>query len=283
MKMNKTKRRARRTKRRSLRRVGGVVLTKNYPDKNRSITANFTNPKKKIVEGDIKIQYYSGETYVGPCNYKLNAHGRGRATFPDGTVYVGEFKDDDKSGHGRIDYADGSSYEGGFDEDAPHGQGIYTTANGVYEGQLDHSFRHGIGKMTFPNGAVYEGVFNRDKITGPGVLIRVDGTVVHEGKFRDTDHGLVGVGEIEDELPPMDIVAHPDFDPAQAAALHAQADEDMKAHNEDLKSAQSLRMFAESQQKKLDKEEILARILSGEYADAPASVIATALKFQQND
>jgi hypothetical protein len=42
-------------------------------------------------------------------------------------------------------------------------------------------------------------------------------------------------------------------------------------------------MFAESQQKKLDKEEILARILSGEYADAPASVIATALKFQQND
>jgi len=252
------------------------MLTKKYP--HMTITADFTNPKKNIINGNATIVFDSGETYVGPCNHKLNAHGTGRMTFPDGTVYVGGFVDGKKSGVGRIDYGDGSSYEGEFHKDAPHGTGTYTTPKGVYEGQLHHGHKHGAGKMTFPNGDVYEGVFNEDKITGPGVLIRVDGTVVHAGKFRDTGHGLVFVSAIEDELPPMDIAAnHPGFTPAQAATLHDQADEDMKAHNKAVKRAQIAQRIAHAHQKKLDREETLARILSGEYADAPASVIATAL------
>ena len=252
---------------------------------NMKITADFENKKKNIIKGNATIQFVSGETYVGPCNDKLNAHGIGKMTFPDGTVYVGGFIDGKKSGVGRIDYGDGSSYEGEFHDDAPHGTGKNTTtSNGVYEGQLKYGHMHGMGKMTFPNGDVYQGVFNEDKITGPGVLARVDGTVVHEGKFRDMGHGLVFLSEIEDELPPMDIAAtHSGFTTAQAAALHAQAVEDMKAHNKAVKRAQIARRVEDARQTKLDREETLARILSGKYADAPASVIATALNLRQND
>ena len=276
--MNKTKRRARRTKRRSLRRVGGVVLTKRPKNTNMLVTADFTNTKKNIINGNATIVFDSGETYEGPCNYNLNPHGRGTMTFPDGTVFVGEFNDGKKSGRGRIDYGDGSSYEGEFAEDAPHGRGKYTTHVGVYDGHIHYGHKHGRGKMTFPNGDVYEGVFNKGKITGPGILTKPDGTVVHGGKFRDTGHGLFGVSEIEDEMPPMEIVAsHSGFTPAQAAALHAQSSADVKAHNLAVKRAQIAANVAAARQKKLDEEETLGAILRGEYADAPASVIAAAL------
>lgn len=55
MKPNKTKRRARRTKRRALRHVGGVILTKLYPNMknpNMKITADFNNSKKNIIKGN---------------------------------------------------------------------------------------------------------------------------------------------------------------------------------------------------------------------------------------
>jgi hypothetical protein len=252
-----------------------VVLTKNYPEKNRSITANFVKPKKNIIDGDVTIQYYSGETYVGPCNSNLNAHGRGTSTFPDGTVYVGEFKDDDKSGHGRIDYADGSSYEGGFDEDAPHGQGIYTTAKGVYEGQLDHSFRHGLGKITFADGRVYEGNFNDDRIDGAGTLTKADGTVV-TGNFRETERdGIILVSEPEEAMPPMQV--NPVFDLAQSAAFLAQEDQLTKAHNRDLIRAQIAERVAVGREKLNRERETLADILRGEYDDAPEIVMKRAI------
>jgi len=274
MKLNKTKRRAKRFKRRSLRRVGGGILTKTYPDK--SITGDFEKPTR--IKGDARIKYTDGHTYVGPCNSNLNPHGRGTMTFQDGTVFVGEFNDGNKSGVGTINYANGAVYEGEFAEDAPHGRGKYTTPKGVYDGHIHYGHKHGRGKMTFPNGDVYEGVFNKDKITGPGILTKPDGTVVHEGKFRDTDHGLFGVSEIEDEMPPMEIVAsHSGFTPAQAAALHAQSSADVKAHNLAVKRAQIAANVAAARLKQLDKKKTLARILSGEYADAPASVIAAAL------
>ena len=55
MKMNKTKRRARRTKRRS---VGGVVLTKKYPHWNMTVTGDFPNSKKNKIKGNARLKLY---------------------------------------------------------------------------------------------------------------------------------------------------------------------------------------------------------------------------------
>jgi hypothetical protein len=279
MKMNKTKRRARRTKRRS---VGGVVLTKKYPHWNMTVTGDFPNPKKNKIKGDAKIEFVSGPdrgaTYVGPCDDDFNPHGIGRFTFNDGTVYFGEFNKNRKSGFGKINYADGSVYEGDFADDVPHGRGKYTmNDNSVYEGQLHYGHKQGLGKMTFANGEVYEGVFNADKITGPGVLTKPDGTVVHEGNFKETKDGISRVIDLEDELPPMEIVPLSGFTEAQAAAVHAQSSADMAAHNRAAKRAQIKRNVEAARQKKLDEEAAIADLLSGLYDNAPPSVIAARL------
>jgi hypothetical protein len=201
-------------------------------------------------------------------------------TFPDGTVFVGEFNDGNKSGVGTIKYADGAVYEGEFAEDAPHGRGKYTTPKGVYEGHLHYGHKQGLGKMTFVNGNVYEGNFNEDRIEGPGILTKPDGTVVYEGNFRETKEGIYRVIEQEDQMPPMD--PHPDylaFNPAQATAVHAQSLADMEAHNLTVRRAQIAANVAAAREKQLRQKEALAAIRSGEYAHAPPSVVAARLGF----
>ena len=45
--------------------------------------------------------------------------------YPDGSKYVGQWKEGMKSGRGVYDYANGDRYEGGWLEDAKHGDGVY--------------------------------------------------------------------------------------------------------------------------------------------------------------
>ena len=280
MKMNKTKRRANRIKRRTNRRtkqrnhVGGVILTKRYPDMD--VTADFVNPKKNIIKGDATIQFYSGERYVGPCNSNLNAHGTGTMTLPDGTKYVGEFNDGVKSGLGKLEYANGTVYEGDFLGEAPHGRGVITTAEGRYEGQLDAGSKHGLGKMTFADGRGYEGNFNNDRIDGAGTLTKADGTVV-TGNFRETERdGIILVSEPEEAMPPMQV--NPVFDLAQSAALLAQEDQLTKAHNRALRRAQIAERVAVGREELHRERETLADILSGKYDDAPDIVLKRAIR-----
>ena len=279
MKMNKTKRRANRIKRRTNRRtkqrnhVGGVILTKKYPDMNMEITADFVKPRK--IKGDATIQFYSGETYVGPCNSNFNAHGTGTMTFPDGTKYVGQFMDGAKSGHGKIQYADGTVYEGEFFKDAPHGRGICTSAKCRYEGQLDAAHKQGLGKMTFANGDVYEGNFNNDKIDGAGILTQADGTVL-EGKFRETNREIILVSEPEEAMPPMEV--NPVFNPAQSAALLVQEDPFAKEHNRALRRAQIAERVAVGREELHRERKALADILSGKYDDSPDIVRERAIR-----
>ena len=291
--MVKTKRRAKRTNRRRTNRrrtnrrrtnrrrtnyVGGVVLTKAPSGMNMTITGDFETKKSTKTNGNVTIKFNSGETYVGPCNDKYNAHGIGTFTFPDGTIYVGNFIDGKKSGRGKIDYADGCVYDGEFLEDAPHGTGIYTTAEGRYEGQLVYGHKEGPGKMTFANGDVYEGNFNKDRIEGAGTLTKIDGTVA-QGNFRETKRdGIILVSEPEDPMPSMTI--DPNSDPAQAAATHAilvQEDALTKAHNKAIKREEIAKRVAEAREKQAREKHLHAAILAGDFKDAPLSVLQHAL------
>ena len=243
---------------------------------NMTITGDFVNPKKTITKGDATIEFDSGQKYVGPCNPQYNAHGTGTLTFPDGTVYVGEFNDGKKSGRGKIEYADGSVYDGEFFEDAPHGHGIYTTAKSVYDGQIYYGHKVGHGKMTFANGDVYDGIFKNDKIGGQGVLTKHDGTVV-QGNFRGKKDGLVLLSEPEDVMPPMEV--DPGFNPAQAVPLHAQASADMKAHNKAAQREQIAARVDAWREAQTIRSTALADIHGPNYADAPPSVVAARLRF----
>jgi hypothetical protein len=53
-----------------------------------------------------------------------------RSGQPDGTKYVGKWKDDQKHGQGTFTWADGRKYVGEFKDGKLHGQGTYTWANG---------------------------------------------------------------------------------------------------------------------------------------------------------
>ena len=276
MKINMTKRRAKRTKRRRTNQVGGVIKTKRYPDKNMTVTADFLKPTQ--IKGDATIVFDSGERYVGPCNSKFDPHGVGTWTLPNGTRYVGNFIKGVRSGLGKIEYADadGTVYEGDFLDEAPHGRGVITTAEGRYEGQLYAGSKHGLGKMTFADGRVYEGNFKDDRIDGAGTLTKADGTVV-TGNFRETESdGIILVSEPEEAMPPMQV--NPVFDLAQSAALLAQEDQLTKAHNRELRRAQIAERVAVGREKLNRERETLADIMRGEYDHAPDSVLEGAFR-----
>ena len=291
---NKTKRRAKRTNRRRTNRrtnrrrtnrrrtnyVGGAIailtnrLTKRPPGMNMKITGDFESNQSSITIGPAKIKFDSGERYVGPCNSNYNAHGRGKFTFTDGTIYVGDFIDGKKSGRGRIAYENGDVYDGDFLKDAPHGMGTYTTKKGIYKGQLVFGFYQGLGKMTFENGDVYEGKFVKDRIEGAGTLTKIDGTMA-QGIFTETeDDGIFLVSEPEAPMPFM--MVDPTSDPAQAGANHAilvQEDALTIAHNKAIKRDAIAKSVAEAREKLKRERRLHAAILAGDYNDAPPAVV----------
>lgn len=60
--------------------------------------------------------------------------GKGRACYEDGSVYEGDFYQNQRHGRGRIQYADGTVYEGGFKANQMEGFGTLIGINHKYEG-----------------------------------------------------------------------------------------------------------------------------------------------------
>ena len=87
----------------------------------------------------------------------------GETTFPSGSKYVGEFKDN------KLD-----------------GRGTYTFANGdKYVGDFKASMRNGKGTLTYANGSRYIGDFKNGKRSGNGTLFAVGGYILNEGVWED--------------------------------------------------------------------------------------------------
>ncbi len=57
--------------------------------------------------------------------------GRGTITDPDGTKYVGEFKDGEKNGQGTFTFPDGGKYVGEFRDNKPWNGTVYDTDRNV--------------------------------------------------------------------------------------------------------------------------------------------------------
>jgi len=114
----------------------------------------YSFPDGSSYEGDWKDdKYYEGEY-----------HGQGTYTYPDGRMYVGEFKDGEKNGQGTYTYPYGNKYVGEYKDGEKNGQGTYSFPDGEkYEGEFKDDKRNGQGTLTYPNGEKYVGEFKDGK------------------------------------------------------------------------------------------------------------------------
>lgn len=56
--------------------------------------------------------------------------GKGKFTWPDGSVYEGNFENNLMEGFGKIQWADGKEYEGHWKDNQMHGKGIFKWPDG---------------------------------------------------------------------------------------------------------------------------------------------------------
>jgi len=95
----------------------------------------------------------------------------GKFVWPDGSVYIGTFINDQMSGSGKLTWA--------------------STGN-EYDGEWTKGKKNGYGTMTYSDKSVYMGGWTDDKRNGEGKMTVVtrDGTYSYEGEWvMDQKHG----------------------------------------------------------------------------------------------
>ena len=96
----------------------------------------------------------------------------GEHKMSDGSVYVGEYHNDHRSGHGKATLFNGDIYEGDFADGKYNGQGTYLSPRNHtrFVGTFKDDYRQK-GTLTFDNGDQYVGDFRDDKRSGQGVPV----------------------------------------------------------------------------------------------------------------
>jgi hypothetical protein len=125
----------------------------------------------------------------------------GAYTNPNGSKYVGEFKDGKYNGQGTFTINTGGKYVGEFRNGLIDGQGTFTDSNGTkYTGEWKDFKRHGNGILTYPDGSpAKEGIWADDKfvraekINLPPVNQQTDVATNEERRKLDADRQALEV------------------------------------------------------------------------------------------
>jgi formylglycine-generating enzyme required for sulfatase activity len=146
--------------------------------------------KGDCTNGQGTYSFPDGSLYVGQWkNEKFD--GQGTFTYSEGSVYVGQWKNSKRNGRGTYNLPGGSKYVGQWKNDKFDGQGTYTYHDGsVYVGQWKDSMRNGQGSYTSANGSKYVGQWKNGKLIGKGIFITSDSNKF-VGHFND-DGKLIG-------------------------------------------------------------------------------------------
>jgi antitoxin component YwqK of YwqJK toxin-antitoxin module len=89
--------------------------------------------------------------------------GEGTSTYPNNSMYEGEWLNGEFHGMGKFSWPDGSEYDGEY-----------------YEGK-----KHGQGRFTYPSKKVYNGGWVNGKQEGEGRLYSQTGSLLKKGIWKD--------------------------------------------------------------------------------------------------
>jgi hypothetical protein len=99
--------------------VNGELVNKTKPNSsNNDISIAETTPAKPDISG------------LRSCNTVYCKNGKGVFDYPDGSRWIGNFKEGYPEGDGACYYSNGDKYEGEWSQNAPHGDGIMYFASG---------------------------------------------------------------------------------------------------------------------------------------------------------
>ena len=107
-------------------------------------------------------------------------HGAGKATFPNGDKYTGEFCDGLRSGTGAYTYAAMPPPEEGEEPKPPVAE---------FEGKFLAGAKSGVGQMLFSDGAKYHGSFAAGKYEGQGTMFYANGDIYTGEWLAGLKHG----------------------------------------------------------------------------------------------
>ena len=139
------------------------------------------------------IRYPSGEKYSGYFSPNWEKEIFGIQINPNGSKYVGLFKNGMYDGRGRLIFRKGDYFEGEFKNNKANGFGKYVNINGeIYIGNWVNDKQEGKGELILKNGSRYIGEFKNGMENGKGKIIWNDSSF-YEGDFVDNNFEGYGI------------------------------------------------------------------------------------------
>jgi hypothetical protein len=129
------------------------------------------------------LRFPDGSVYVGGFK-DGRANGLGTMTLPSGQKDVGPFVNGHLDGRGTVTWPDGSTYVGQLRDGLPAGQGTLTEPDGQqYVGEFQATNQFFQGTATWPDGRKYVGQFRDGKMEGNGKMTYPNG-MAEEGVWE---------------------------------------------------------------------------------------------------
>lgn len=147
----------------------------------------------------IGLTVQNNTVYTGQFDLRTNCkEGFGVQIWPDGSKYVGLWKEGKAFGFGRFILADGDAYQGEWLEGKAHGRGDYFYADGArYQGDWIEDKQQGFGSECWPDGSRYQGEYRDGKKNGEGLFTWADGATYYGQWSNNKMHGM-GVFKLPD-------------------------------------------------------------------------------------
>lgn len=145
-----------------------------FNSKKHSGHTNTTTPDEPY-SGELRLTLGGQKaTFVGRIENGKANDSHGKLTFDNGTVCEGSIINNKREGQVSCTYPKGSRYNGNWKNDQKHGEGEYIMNDQspaeFYNGGYANGKLNGQGIITYKNGAAYEGEFTNDKINGKGSM-----------------------------------------------------------------------------------------------------------------
>jgi hypothetical protein len=145
------------------------------------------------------IEYDDGSLYVGEVRNEM-PHGLGIFYYSNGDIYIGEFDNNEVAGDGIIYFKFGDKCIGEFKNGTMQGIGTYYAKDGtIYSSTWDDNEIDGYGTLYFADGGVYVGELKNGMIDGAGIIFYNDGGKL-AGEFINDEY----IGPINIDKTTMD-------------------------------------------------------------------------------